>query len=297
MSKAHKSTEFSLHLSRSKMRKYLDSSLPQHEEKAVELHLKHCAHCSNIIVEYVELEGAENYKLHMAKLKGKLMGSVKPGKRQLSASRIKVFKAAAAVAALFVFSFFAIGSMSKKDFNFISDAGKKGNELPELKTNQKQVQKPKASTPFHTEKKTDEVTEQTTVSFEEDEEENYTSPVTKQKPQAKISPSKVVEQKPEEKIKETVTTAQVVEKKVASSSPILADAAIEKKENVTKREEEKEKAAEADEQDAASEKTDERVQPLQKIEKIDAGTQKEVLPEAQNSRNIPENGVGQLRQR
>ncbi|WPP53110.1 hypothetical protein [Catalinimonas niigatensis] len=186
--------------------------------------------------------------------------------------------------------------MVKKDFNFISEAEKKGNALPELKANQKQIQKSKVNTSLPTEKKTSEVDPQETDNYEE-EEENPVVPTTSKKAQASTSKPKAVEQNKEEEIKATPSPAKAVEKTVATSSPALAEATIEKKESITKKVVEK-KVITTEDQETEESDTEviKTVQPLQKIEKMDAGESNNALPETQNIPTIPNNSVGQLRQ-
>lgn len=296
MSKECKTTEFSLHLSRSKMRKYLENALSHTEQQEVELHLKHCSHCSGIIVEYVENEEPEHYKAHMSKLKGKLTNDVKPRKRGFTYGRIKLIRAAAAVAALFIFSFFALNTMVEKDFNLISKADKTETELPKLGANPKKTQKPKPSTSTLKEKKTDDITDEVEMQ-EEEEEEKEVAPkvaVKKTKPAVSSQPKPAVAKA--EEVKESTQKKAVEKIENTTTDNTLAEASDVQEENMPKEAQSAEKTSEEDEDAKEQAEAVESIQPLQKIEKIDASTEKEVTPEAQNVQNIPSNSVGQLRQ-
>lgn len=295
MSKECKTTEFSLHLSRSKMRKYLENSLSHAEQQEVELHLKHCSHCSGIIVEYVENEEPEHYKAHMSKLKGKLTNDVKPRKRGFTYGRIKLIRAAAAVAALFIFSFFALNTMVEKDFNLISKADKTETELPKLGANPKKTQKPKPSTSILKEKKTDEI-KKDEVEMQDEEEEKEETPkvaVKKTKPAVSSQPKTIAKA---EEVKESTQKKAVEKVEKTSTDNTLAEASDVQEENTPKEDKLAEKTSEEDEEVKEQAEAVKSIQPLQKIEKIDASTEKEVTPEAQNVQNIPGNSVGQLRQ-
>jgi hypothetical protein len=276
------------------MRKYLENALSQAEQQEVELHLKHCSHCSGIIVEYVENEEPEYYKAHMNKLKGKLNNDVKPRKRGFTYGRIKLIRAAAAVAALFVFSFFALNTMVEKDFNLISKADKAETELPKLGANPKKTQKPKASTPILKEKKTDVIQDE--VEMQEEEEIPEVLPKKKVSKPAPAQP-KPVAAKPQEEAKETTT--KKAEEKIATPENTLAEVTeIAKKEDTSKGEEKPAESPAVDKEEEEKEQAEviESIQPLQKIEKLDTETEKKVSPEAKNIQNIPSNSVGQLRQ-
>jgi len=293
MSKEYKTTEFSLHLSRSKMRRYLDNKLSAREEQEVEVHLKHCVQCSTTIVAYVESEEQEAYKAHMAKLKGKLMSSVKPKKRSFTTGRIKVIRAAAAVTALFVFSFVALNAMVEKDFSLISQTAKTDSELPKLKPKAKT--NTKASTSLPTEKKTDKKEEVQAAPAQKSKKENPKT-VKKEQPKptqtkvtkAETSKPKAATPKPEQKAKEEV------EVKENNSQLAGADTKNEESSNA---EEVKTEEVEKISGEKTTEVAENAPQPLQKIEKLESSSEPEVSPEAFNIQTIPNNGVGQLNQR
>ncbi len=126
MSREHRTTEFSAHISRSKMRRYLHDELTAHAAAEVETHLKHCARCSQSIIQYIEEEEPENYKLHIKKLKGIIVESVKPQGPRFSTLQVKSLRAAAAVVILVAFSFFAFENLIEKDFSLVAKSEKEG---------------------------------------------------------------------------------------------------------------------------------------------------------------------------
>ena len=110
-----KTTEFSTHLSRSRVRRYLHEQLGPEETRQVEVHLAHCAQCSASLVNYIETEEADQYNTYAKRLKGKLKEQ-KIAKRQLLSSfQVRALRATAAVIALFIFSFFGVKTIINKE--------------------------------------------------------------------------------------------------------------------------------------------------------------------------------------
>ena len=110
-----KTTEFSAHFSISRMGRYLNNQLSEQEVKAVELHLTHCERCSEGILEYIQTETPHEQKMHLKRLKGILKSKPGKEKRKLSTTQIKSLRAVAALVLLFVFSFFAVKTVMKKN--------------------------------------------------------------------------------------------------------------------------------------------------------------------------------------
>ena len=108
MDTSQKTTEFSAHLSWAAMRRFLQEKLSPEASQRVEVHLQNCSRCSSAIIDYIQTEEPQNYKLHMKKLKGKLTSSQTAKKRFLSAFQLKAIRTTTAVIALLVFSFFAL---------------------------------------------------------------------------------------------------------------------------------------------------------------------------------------------
>lgn len=107
-------TEFSAHLSRSRMARYLQHQLTSQEVKEVELHLMHCERCSEGILQYIQAEELHNYKIYQKQLKGKLKSKETAKKNKLSKTHLKMLRATAALVLLFVFSFFAVDTVMNK---------------------------------------------------------------------------------------------------------------------------------------------------------------------------------------
>ena len=107
-------TTFSAHLSWAAMRRYLQGALSPEESQRVERHLQHCPRCSSAIVEYIQTEEPEHHKQYMKKLKGNLKSSQSTKKSFLSSFQIKAIRTTIAVAALLVFSFFAVKTVINK---------------------------------------------------------------------------------------------------------------------------------------------------------------------------------------
>ncbi|MEM6841798.1 MAG: zf-HC2 domain-containing protein [Bacteroidota bacterium] len=117
MNDNRKATEFSTHLSRSQMRRYLHGQLNAEETRQVELHLAHCAHCSAALVNYIEEEEADQYNTYAKQLSGKLKEQKITKRSSLSSFQIKTIRAAAAVLTLIVFSFFGVKNIINKEVN------------------------------------------------------------------------------------------------------------------------------------------------------------------------------------
>ncbi|MEM9831603.1 MAG: zf-HC2 domain-containing protein [Bacteroidota bacterium] len=117
MNDNRKATEFSTHLSRSQMRRYLHGQLNTEETRQVELHLAHCAHCSAALVNYIEEEEADQYNTYAKQLSGKLKEQKIIKRSSLSSFQVKTIRAAAAVLTLIVFSFFGVKNIINKEVN------------------------------------------------------------------------------------------------------------------------------------------------------------------------------------
>lgn len=115
MNHNYNTTEFSTHLSRSRMRRYLHEQLGPEETRQVEVHLAHCAQCSASLVNYIETEEASQYNTYAKRLQGKLKEQ-KIAKRQLLSSfQIRALRATAAVITLLIFSFFGVKTIINKE--------------------------------------------------------------------------------------------------------------------------------------------------------------------------------------
>lgn len=114
MNHKSKTVEFSAHLSRSKMGRYLENQLPMKEINEVELHLKYCGQCSEGILLYIQTENPQHYKTYYKRLKGHLKSKEAAKKRKLTNTHLKMLRATAAVILLFIFSFFAIDTVINK---------------------------------------------------------------------------------------------------------------------------------------------------------------------------------------
>lgn len=125
MNHKSKTTEFSAHLSRSKMGRYFQNQLTEKEKNEVELHLKHCEHCSGGILQYIQMEAPQNYKSYYKQLKGQLKSKETTNKRKLTKTHLKMLRATAALILLFVFSFFAIDTVMHK--NMVNQSQPKNN--------------------------------------------------------------------------------------------------------------------------------------------------------------------------
>ncbi len=110
-----KATEFSAHLSRSRMGRYLQQQLSAQEIKEVELHLAHCERCSNEILQFIQSEEPQQLKVHHKQLKGKLKTKENATSRKLSTTQVKILRAAAALLLMVVFSFFAVKTVINKN--------------------------------------------------------------------------------------------------------------------------------------------------------------------------------------
>ena len=108
-------TEFSTHLSRSRMARYLQEQMDTQQKQEVELHLLHCEQCSDNMLQYAQSDAPQHSKQYQKKLKGKLKISEANRQKRLSTTHIKIFRAAAALALLFIFSFFAVKTVMEKN--------------------------------------------------------------------------------------------------------------------------------------------------------------------------------------
>ncbi len=295
MRKEYKTTEFSAHISRSRVRRYLHQQLSQQEMQEVEVHLKNCAHCSTLAAIYVENEEPEHQKTHMKKLKGVLVESVKPRVARFSRAQLKVFRAAAAVVLLFTFSFFALENFVDKDFNLIKKAEKEGNELPDLKVSQKNKpqQAEKANTSLQTETKISEDLPKQDK-FEEEEDvpmlaENQPKPVAKvTKPAEKKTTPTRPEPLVETNQKENITTTEAAKPANTAEKPGPHD-------EVAQKEDQQEKVQQPEEE-TSEEQAAPKVAPLQRIQKAGTADQEMTVPQQKEIQTIPSTTVGQFRQ-
>ncbi len=115
MNSDHKSTKFSTHLSRSRMRRYLHGQLNAAESQQVEMHLAHCTHCSAALVAYIELEETDQYNIYAQQLSGKLKEQKIVKRNSLSSFQIKAIRTVAAVVTLMIFSFFGVKNIISKE--------------------------------------------------------------------------------------------------------------------------------------------------------------------------------------
>ncbi len=117
-------TEFSAHLSRSRMARYLQEQMDTQQKQEVELHLHHCEQCSDTMLQYAQSETPQYSKQYQKKLKGKLKISEANRRKRLSGTHVKIFRAAAALALLFIFSFFAVKTVMEKNIGDNSSTNK-----------------------------------------------------------------------------------------------------------------------------------------------------------------------------
>lgn len=115
MNDNRKATEFSTHIFRSRMRRYLHGQLNAEETRQVEIHLANCAHCSASLVSYIEEEETDQYNTYAKQLSGKLKEQKIAKRSSLSSFQIKTIRAAAAVLTLVVFSFFGVKNIINKE--------------------------------------------------------------------------------------------------------------------------------------------------------------------------------------
>ncbi len=239
-----KTTTFSAHLSRSMMSRYLHQQLAAQQASEVERHLLVCEHCANNFLQFVQTESPEEYKTYQKQLKEKFSVKKPVEKKVVSHTRVKVFRAAAAVSLLFVFSFFAVKTVMHKN-------------IMDQEISEAQIKPAKSSKQ-----------EPTVAAFPV--EEKIQEPIVETK--------KLVEKtaRPEttqtEKVAKTVTKSPVAS---ASSEKDTKPQAVKAKQQPAVQEPAPEKAETqpGDEQDQAAneEKTEQRpaIMPLPKIEKLD----------------------------
>ncbi len=115
MNDNRKSTKFSTHLSRSRMRRYLHGQLEAAESQQVEMHLAHCTHCSAMLVAYIEAEEADQYNTYAKQLSGKLKEQKIVKRNNLSSFQVKAIRTVAAVVTLMIFSFFGVKNIISKE--------------------------------------------------------------------------------------------------------------------------------------------------------------------------------------
>ncbi len=296
MNKEHKTTEFSLHISRSKMRRYLHGQLNQKEVTEVETHLKHCIHCSETIVQYVMQEEPDQYKVHMKALKGKIIESAKPRTPLFSQVQIKTIQAAAAVVILLSSSFFAFDTLIDKDFSLISEPQTeeatfvRKSVFPEDQQTTKKVSTQVEKSKNNNEKQVA-------------EDEAAKKPAVKV---AQVTPKRASQQKPvaQTKPKKGVKKETIQPQKKKAAKPQLAQKSTEQPEEVKEVAEVKQ-AEPLKEVDpvAKTEKTTEkeeekavRIAPIQKLEKVSAENEANNLVEEKTEEIIPSATIDQLRQ-
>lgn len=299
MSKEHKTTEFSAHISRSKVRKYLHEQLNETEKQSVEMHLKHCTHCSEMAARFVESEEPECLKLYMKKLKGVLVEDVKPRGPHFSTTQLKAFRAAAAVVILFSFSFFVLKNYVNKDFNLVDTSEEQ--LLPDLQVAQKTEKVVKTSAP-EVVKASEEKQAEDKQPEKKEEVRKPAQPVKKpvnktKQPVAKKKPAQKAAKATADPEKQPAPAKAVPEKKVqlASTQPEKKEVANTK----APKEEESPVAQQAETADAdKTEQKDETAPqrlPLQKIEKVNTLEQKSTT-QAQEVQTVPSTSIGTLRQ-
>lgn len=260
MSLKGNTTEFSAHLSRSRMARYLQEQNTTQEAKEVELHLLHCDRCSEIIMQYIQGEEPQHYKQYQKKLKGKLKTSETTRKKRLSKTHIKVLRAAAALALLFIFSFFAVKTVMEKNTTGDSTNKAQAKEKREAKQKTSLQKSQKEQDGFS----------------EADNEESATALAMRDKPSKDVnSPKKPEEVKGAKKTvrhdrEQRAATTQPKQKTVTSTPNVEKKAETEKSTN----EEPKQKTEAAPEKAVTSEETSEVeeqpiVKPLPKLEKLD----------------------------
>jgi len=294
MSKDQKTTEFSLHISRSRMRRYLHGQLNQKEVAEVETHLKHCIHCSEAIIQYITVEEPEHYKTYMKSLKGKIIESAKPKGPRFSSVQMKTMRAAAAVVILLSFSFFAFENLIDKDFSLVTQPKQeeasfvRKSVFPGDKQQGKQVK----AKPQQKESKPEESTEKEVEKQPEVQVADATpkkkKPSPKPTPQAK--PKKEVKEEEKNPATETNSTPQVAAQReddqqedIKTEQKPETVAAVEKTEPVIQTEE-------------SIEKEEIKVPAITPIEKIEVGNEASNLQEEKSKQVVPSASVGQLRQ-
>ncbi|MEM9675724.1 MAG: zf-HC2 domain-containing protein [Bacteroidota bacterium] len=129
MSHTRKTTEFSTHLSRSRMRRYLHGQLDANETRQVELHLANCAHCSAALVNYIETEEPDQYNTYAKQLSGKLKEQKIAKRPTLSNFQIRALRASAAVVTLLIFSFFGVKTIIDKEVGAENTVAVKGKPV------------------------------------------------------------------------------------------------------------------------------------------------------------------------
>lgn len=290
MSKEYKTTEFSAHLSRSRMRKYLHDQLKPQEMAEVETHLKHCAHCSEAMISYIQTDEPENYKLLIKKLKGKLTESVKPKEPRFSAAQIKIFRAAAAVTVLFLFSFFAFDKLIDKDFNLVSKFEKEGNE--QTRRSVFKEDKPQTPAKVSTKDQNEAKTSEPDSADDQQEEMEQESMVAENReikkeekkeilPVSTTQTAKVVQKKPENQpVPQTATVAEAQEEEVED---VAEEAPVQKASPVAQVEKEEAEVVKP-----------EPVAPIQKIEKVNSTEDQEQKSATERGQKLPSATIGQL---
>jgi hypothetical protein len=279
------------------MRRYLHGQLNEHENAEVETHLKHCVHCSEAIIQYVETEEPENYKVYIKVLKGKIIQSVKPKSPKLSSAQIKVMRAAAAVVILLTFSFFAFENLIDKDFNLVARPEKKEDSFVRKSAFPQDKQKPAIVTEQAQQKIAEEAVPDAAEEMKEKPEVKVAAATPKpQKPVVNKTTAKVEAKKvapPKEEVKQPVATNTVP--KVVNNTLSKEDESateevpvIEKTNSVAQVEK-----TEPQQEDNAPRP----VAPIQKIEKVNIDEGGIKLTEEEPAQVVPSATIGQLRQR
>jgi len=307
MSKVPKTTEFSAHISRSKMRRYLHDKLNAADTLAVETHLRHCERCSQSIISYIQEEEPENYQTHLKKLKGVVIETVQPKEPRFTAVQIKSMRAAAAVVVLLTFSFYAFDNLIDKDFSlaakaekqeesfkrksvFPEETKKQQNDNPATKQLEaaKYEQKPEVK-----QAKAEALIAQTTPKKVKNTEPKPTKKkVAKAKEPKKKEVQKQVEPVPSATNIEPVS--RVAQKTTQKEDPSSTD--VDKAEEVSEKKEVSQ-VAQVQEEAVKKESLPEPIAPIQKLEKVDLKKENSNITGEKPAQVIPSTSVGQLPQR
>ncbi len=240
-----KTTTFSAHLSRSMMSRYLHQQLAEQQASEVERHLLICEHCANTFLQFVQAEAPQEFKTYQKQLKEKFSVKKSTDKKPVSRTRLKMFRAAAAVSLLFAFSFFAINTVMHKNMM--------DQEVTEMQTKpEKNIRQ-----------------ERMVAVFPQEEQEPTVRPDMPTEKPAKTVATQT------EKAAKTVTKTPVVSAVSPDNDTKKQSQAIEAKQQPTvkKATPEKTEAQPVDDQkQAVSEEVEEQrpaIMPLPKIEKLD----------------------------
>lgn len=308
MSKEHRTTEFSAHISRSKMRRFLHDQLNARDHAEVETHLKHCERCSQAIILYIEEEEPENYKNYIKKLRGTIIETVQPKGPRFSAVQVKSMRAAAAVVILFAFSFFAFENLIDKDFNLVAKPEKQEENF-----------KRNSVFPEDAQKKSARKVAAVQLKEKSENEEVKNEPAAEKVSEVKVvdgTPKKKKVKKPEPKVESAkVAEAETAKKEEAkkepkpvqatSETPKVAESTAEetKSEEVKKTEDvatvgKTDPIAQVEKEEAKEEQiAPQPVAPIQKLEKVNLKEEASELTKEKPAQVVPSASVGQLRQR